>query len=56
MATTVTHNPKSMLKMHLFQEVNIRLMKAEIMLREHLQGVACVSVPEYTEICWDDWM
>jgi hypothetical protein len=32
MATTVTHNPKSMLKMHLFQEGNIRLMKAEINL------------------------
>ena len=56
MATTVTHNPKSMLKMHLFQEGNIRLMKAEVILEGTSAGVACASVPEYTEICWDNWM
>jgi len=43
MATTVTHNPKSMLKMHLFQEGNIRLMKAEIDLEGTSAG-GCVRV------------
>ena len=43
MATTVTHNPKSMLKMHLFQEGNIRLMKAEINLEGTSAG-GCVRI------------
>jgi hypothetical protein len=43
MATTVTHNPKSMLKIHLFQEGNIRLMKAEINLEGTSAG-GCVRI------------
>ena len=38
------------------QEKNIGLMKAENSRIEHLQGVACASVPLYIEICWDNWM
>jgi len=41
---------------YLFQEGNIRLMKAKINLEQRLQGVACASVPLYIEICWDNWM
>jgi hypothetical protein len=43
MATTVTHNPKSMLKMHVFQEGNIRLMEAEINLEGTSAG-GCVRI------------
>jgi hypothetical protein len=42
-ATTVTHNPKPMLKMHPFQEGNIRLMKAEINLEGTSAG-GCVRI------------
>jgi hypothetical protein len=43
MATAVTYNPKSMLKMHLFQEGNIRIVKAETNLEGTSAG-GCVRV------------
>jgi len=43
MATTVTQNPKSMLKMLIFQEGHIRLMKAEVNLEETCAG-GCVRI------------